>query len=95
MDIFVQELQMEPFNPILLYKPQGELMEEYPTLSKESFLLAIQTEFQVELFRENSSKILCIDATHGTNAYRFKLITCLVPDRFDQGTQCNKMYWGF
>ncbi len=76
---------MEPFNPVLLYKPKGEVVAEYPTLSKESFLLAIQTEFQMELFRENSRKIFCIDATHGTNAYRFKLITCLVPDKFGNG----------
>lgn len=83
--ILVQELRMEPFDPVLLYKPQGEVMHEYPGLPKESFILAIQTEFQMQLFRENSEKILCIDATHGTNAYRFKLITCLVPDKFRQG----------
>lgn len=76
---------MEPYNPVLIYKPQGEVAAEYPTLSKESFVLAIQTEFQMELFRENSTKIFCIDATHGTNAYRFKLITCLVPDKFGNG----------
>lgn len=88
VDIFVRELQMEPFNPILLYKRQGEVAEECPTLSKDTFLIAIQTEFQMELFRENSGKILCIDATYGTNAtnaYRFKLITCLVQDKLGHG----------
>ena len=80
---------MEPFNPVLIYKPQGEVVAAYQTLSKEAFVLAIQTEFQMELFRENSTKIFCIDATHGTNAYRFKLITCLVPDKFGHGKNAS------
>lgn len=82
VSILVQELQQEPFDPILIYKPQGN---ESSTLSKDSFILAVQTEFQAELYRKFSSKILCIDATHSTNAYRFKLITCVVPDEFSQG----------
>lgn len=86
VSILVQELQQEPFDPILMYKPQGMLKEEYGTLGRDSFVLAVQTEFQVELYRKFSSKILCIDATHTTNAYRFKLITCMVPDEFGQGT---------
>ncbi len=57
-------------------------MEKYPTISKDSFIIAVQMEFQVELYRKFSTKILCIDATHCTNAYRFKLITCIVPDDF-------------
>lgn len=60
-------------------------MEECPTLSEDSFVVAVQTEFQVELYRKFSSKMLCIDATHSTNSYRFKLITCVVPDEFGQG----------
>lgn len=86
VDMIVQELEMEPFNPVLVYKRQGMVMPEYPTLGSDSFVLAIQTEFQMKLYREYSSKILCIDATHGTNAYRFKLITCIVVDQFNQGS---------
>ena len=82
----VQELEMEPFYPVLVYKRQGMVMPEYPTLGSDSFVLAIQTEFQMKMYREYSSKILCIDATHGTNAYRFKLITCIVVDQFNQGS---------
>ena len=81
----VQELQQEPFDPILIYKPQGMLKEDYPTLSNDSLVLAVQTEFQMKLYRQFSSTILCIDATHTTNAYRFKLITIMVPDEFGQG----------
>ena len=39
---------------------------------------------QKELFEKFSSTV-CIDSTHGTNAYQFKLITCIVPDDFGKG----------
>ena len=84
--ILVHELQNEPFNLVLFYKPQGSESEKKPFLKKDSFFLALQTEFQMELYQKCSYKILCIDATHSTNAYRFKLITCLVQDEFKQGT---------
>ncbi len=83
--ILVQELKNETFNPILFYKAQGSESETKLFLKKDSFILALQTEFQMELYRKFSHKILCRDATHGTNAYRFKLITCLVQDDFSQG----------
>ncbi len=83
--ILVQELQNETFDPILFYKAQGCESELKPFLKKDSFLLVLQTEFQMDLYRKFSQKILCIDATHSTNAYRFKLITCLVQDDFCQG----------
>ena len=48
-------------------------------------MLAIQTEWQKELYEEYSSSILCIDSTHGTNAYQFKMMTYIVPDDFGKG----------
>ena len=85
VSLTVSELQQESFNPVLLFKPQGVILPEYATLSESSFVLAIQTEFQMHLFQRYGGKILCIDSTHGTNAYRFKLITCMVQDDFGQG----------
>lgn len=85
VDIIVQELKEEQYNPVLIYKPQGTRLQEYPNLPEKSFVLVIQTEFQQLLYRSHCSKILCIDATHKTNAYRFKLITCMVQDEFSQG----------
>lgn len=85
VSIRVAELQQEPFNPILLFKPQGEPDGQYPTLSIESFIRIMQTEFQMQLYRKYAHKILCIDSTHYTNAYRFKLISCLVQDEFSSG----------
>ena len=86
MDLFVRELQHEPYDPILLYKRQQEIDASYPTLPRESFLLALQTEFQKQLYKDHASKVLCIDATHGTNAYKFKLITVMVADEYGQGS---------
>ena len=83
--ILVHELQNEPFNPILFYKPQGSESEKKPFL-KKIFFLSCSTEIQMELYQKISYKILCIDASHSTNVYRFKLITCLVQDKFKQGT---------
>ena len=37
------------------------------------------------MLKKNASKILCIDSTHDTNQYQFKLITLLVPDDFGHG----------
>jgi len=78
----LQELQQELFNPVLLYKSQGNASDQYSSLKIESFILALQTQFQIDLYQKFSKKILYIDATHGTNAYKFKLITCLVWDEF-------------
>ncbi len=78
--MMVAELRQESFNPILIFKPQGEA---YTDLQEECFVLVLQTEFQMELYRNYASTIVCIDSTHGTNQYRFKLISAIVPD--DQG----------
>ena len=80
------KLQQETFDPVLMYKAQGELDSSFPSLSSDSFVLALQTEFQLELYTKYASSVLCIDSTHGTNAYNFKLITCIVADEFGQGT---------
>ena len=85
VSIRVAELQQEPFNPVLMYKPQGVSDSQFPSLPQESFILIVQTEFQMQLYRKHAHKILCIDSTHCTNAYRFKLITCLVQDDYCSG----------
>ena len=89
VSLLVAELQQEAYDPILLFKPQGEKSIAHPNLPTEAFMLVIQTQFQQQLFEKYSHKILCIDATHGTNAYRFQLITCIVPDEFGKGNYTN------
>ena len=80
--MMVSEWKEEPFNPI---KPQGSQDPRFLTLSAETFVLAIQTQFQMELYCQYATTILCIDSRHGTNQYRFNLITCIVRDDHGKG----------
>ena len=82
----VISLQKEEYNPILYFKPQHY---EDPQFPKDSFILILQTDFQRQLYQQFSNKIVCIDSTHGTNAYKFKLITLMVPDDFAAGIYCT------
>ena len=81
----VQELSLESPSPVLLYKPQGVEDPELPDVAKDTFLLVIMTEFQATLFETFGGKISCIDSTHKTNQYRFKLLTIMVPDEYHNG----------
>ena len=54
-------------------------------MESNDFLLGLQTEFQKEIFIKYAKKLVCVDATHGTNAYDFQLITVLVIDDYDEG----------
>ena len=55
-------------------------------LHEEDFVLALQTPFQAHMLQNcGHDKIICIDSTHGTNAYDFYLTTVLVVDEFGEG----------
>lgn len=83
--MLVKELRAEPYNPLLLYKPQGITDPNLSTISKDGFMLALQTEFQRDLYRQYASTVICVDSTHKTNAYDFKLVTLLVVDEYGEG----------
>ena len=85
VSLFISELQHESFSPVVVFKPQGEKHPKYPNISKEAFVLVIQTKFQLQLNKKHAPTIMCIDSTHGTNQYRFKLITMAVPDEHGKG----------
>jgi len=78
----IEELRLENPSPVLFYKAQGQRDPEHPNLAEDTFLLILITSFQAEMF---SSKIVCLDSTHKTNQYRFKLITGAVPDEYHNG----------
>ena len=42
------------------------------------------TGFQAQVFR-NFSAVGCVDSTHKTNTYGYKLITPVVPDEYRNG----------
>ena len=73
-------------NPILFCKFQDEMVEGYD-LSKEDFVLIIQSPFQRHMLQKFGTKGICcvFVCTHGTNAYDFLLTTCLVVDEYGEG----------
>ena len=85
VDRIANELLREVPSPVLFYKPQNSRNAEYPCLQEESFLFVLMTEFQAQLFEEFGNKLVCIDSTHKTNEYKFKLITLLVVDEYHKG----------
>ena len=55
-------------------------------LDRNDFMIVIQTPLQKQMFKAfGHNRVVCMDATHGTNIYRFHLITLLVVDDFGEG----------
>lgn len=95
VDRIVQELQLENPSPIIAYKPPGILKEEYALLRESNFLVVLMTPFQADLFRSFCS-LACVDSTHKTNEYGYKLITLVVADEYRNGNKsfvkCRNMF---
>ena len=89
--LIVKKLQLESYNCVIVYKPQGQAVETGPGMyndidvKKDLFVIGIQTKEQLEMFQKRSNKIHCIDSTHNTNKYKFPLTTIIVPDEFNRG----------
>jgi hypothetical protein len=81
----VKKLQMEGDNGVFFYQPQGLTLVEYPELKQDDFVLAYMSLAQEELLRMFGSSIICIDGTHGTNAYGFEMTTLITIDDQHQG----------
>ena len=83
---WVEELNSLPYNPVLLFKPQGEPQpHDMDNVGTDDFILGIQTQFQRDMLCKYGDTCVCMDATHGTNMYDFNLITVLVIDEFGEG----------
>ena len=80
--VWVQEMSTLEYNPVLIFKPQGESKDNF---TENDFLLVLQTEFQRDMFQRFCSVAVCVDATHGTNAYDFYLTTVMVIDDYGEG----------
>ena len=52
--------------------------------TEENFLLILKTEFQATLFQKFST-FVCVDSTHKTNEYGYKLISMVIVDEFRNG----------
>lgn len=68
---------------LLLFNPQGQIATELPGLKEDDFILAFTSEVQLNYLKEKGNSSLIIDATHGTNAYKFNLTILLVHDSTD------------
>ena len=54
------------YNPILLFKCQGdEQSEGTDDLGKDDFALIIQTEFQRDALKKYGNNVILVDSTHG------------------------------
>ena len=62
---FVHELQKENPTPVLLYKQQFQAIPDHPSLTKDTFLIVVMTEFQAEMFTKFSYRIQKIQMLHG------------------------------
>ena len=83
---WVEELQNEPNNPILLFKPQGMPQSEgMNNLGNDDFLIVIQTPFQKYVMRQYGNKAVLMDATQSTTQYKFLLISIVVIDDYGEG----------
>lgn len=79
VDIWVEEMRGEPYNPILLYKTQNKVL----------MLIILPKMIYCSVFKLNFKKTKKfgnnVDSTHGTTMYDFLLITLMVLDEFDEG----------
>ena len=57
-----------------------------PTIQQRSISANVSVRVSTaDVYVRFASKILCIDSTHGTNAFKFKLLTAMVADDFAAG----------
>ena len=64
----INELLEEPFDPVLVYKPQHKRIPECDSLPDNDL-----NGMQKELYEKYASLILYMDSTHSTDAYQFKV----------------------
>ena len=81
----VQEWSSSESNPILFTKFQGVEAPEGYSLTKDDFLIVIQTPFQKIMAQKFAHKGICVDSTHGTTGYDFLLTSVVVLDEFVEG----------
>ncbi|XP_035205396.1 uncharacterized protein LOC118180399 [Stegodyphus dumicola] len=81
--IWIEKMKCLDDNPVLFVKFQGEAADQHLEIS--DFCIIIMTNVQKHMLLKFGSDSICIDSTHGTNAYDFQLSTVLVIDEFNSG----------
>ena len=83
---WVEEMKTLPYNPILRFKQQGfKQFDHLDNIADNDFFVCMQNEFQRDMCEKLAGNAVCIDSTHGTNTYDFKVITMLVVDEYGEG----------
>nr|XP_047133867.1 uncharacterized protein LOC124812015 isoform X2 [Hydra vulgaris] len=82
--IWLKEWQMKTNSPVLYYKLQG-VLDTCNTFKESDFIIIMQTEHQKKMLQQFGKNGVCIDSTHGTNAYDFLLTSMLVVDELGEG----------
>ncbi|XP_008179308.1 uncharacterized protein LOC103308155 [Acyrthosiphon pisum] len=93
VDIWVEQMKQEgENNPVIYYKKQGEV-DVNNILDLKDFCIILMDPSQMHMLKQfGNGKIVCIDGTHGLNAYDFELVTLLVVDDFGSGFPCCFMF---
>ncbi|VEN51584.1 unnamed protein product, partial [Callosobruchus maculatus] len=86
VEAWIKEVELT--GTVLYYKPQDIQSEEHKALKSEDFVLIIMNKGQTEMIEKYGNDCICIDGTHGLNAYGFELITLLVLDDIREGFPC-------
>ncbi|GFQ69512.1 MULE domain-containing protein [Trichonephila clavata] len=83
---WVEGLKNREDSPIVLFKDQNIFDEDlYPGMKAEDFLLVIMNASQKDMLKFYGNDTICLDFTHGMNAYGFDLATSLVLDDKTEG----------
>ena len=82
---WVEEWSHSENNPVLFHKYQGEPAPEGYDLTKEDFMIVLQSPFQKEMALKFATNGVCIDATHATTGYDFLLTSVVVIDEYGEG----------
>ena len=81
----VEEWSHSENNPVLFHKYQGEPAPEGSDLTKDDFMIVLQSPFQKEMALKFATNGVCIDATYGTTGYDFLLTSVVVIDEYGEG----------
>ncbi|GFS44540.1 MULE domain-containing protein [Trichonephila inaurata madagascariensis] len=83
---WVEGLKNREDSPIVIFKDQNIFDENlYPGMKAEDLLLVIMNASQKDMLKFYGNDTICLDFTHGMNAYRFDLVTLLVLDDKREG----------
>ncbi|VEN46173.1 unnamed protein product [Callosobruchus maculatus] len=83
--LWVEEMMgLGSLSPVLKYKRQNET-DNRGIFDDNDFFLVLMTEFQSQQLLKFGKDKICIDGTHGTNAYDIQLFSLLVVDEYGGG----------